>query len=159
MRNVVLVVAVAENGVIGQDGRIPWHISDDLRRFKALTLGQTVVMGRKTWDSLPRKPLPGRTNIVVTRQSGWQSDGATAASSLADAIHKASGDVMVIGGGDIYRQALPLATRIELTEVHRAYEGDAFFTFDRNGWIESHREDHVTPDGLGYCHVTLERAP
>src|ERR1700760_1041119 len=113
---------MAENGVIGKDGGIPWHISDDLKRFKALTLGKTVVMGRKTWDSLPRKPLPGRRNVVVTRRPDWQAEGAATA-SLSDALQM-DGDVMVIGGAEIYAAALPLATRIELTEVHRDFDGD-----------------------------------
>src|ERR1700744_6124511 len=91
MSEIVLVLAVAENGVIGKDGGIPWHISDDMKRFKALTLGHTVVMGRKTWDSLPRKPLPGRINVVVTRQTDWHAEGATTASSLGQATSGTSG--------------------------------------------------------------------
>ena len=158
MSEIVLVVAIADNGVIGKDGVIPWHISEDLKRFKALTLGQTVVMGRKTWDSLPRKPLPGRVNVVITRQKEWKADGAVTASSLEQAIAAATGAVMVIGGAEIYRQALPPATRIELTEVHKAFDGDATFLFDRTGWQESARQDHVTPDGLRYSYVTLVRA-
>jgi dihydrofolate reductase len=157
MSEIVLVLAVAENGVIGKDGGIPWHISEDMKRFKALTLGHTVVMGRKTWDSLPRKPLPGRVNMVVTRQKDWRAEGATTASSLGQATSGTSGVVMVIGGAEIYERALPLASRIELTEVHRAYDGDAHFTFDRSGWHETTREDHVTPDGLSYSYVTLTR--
>jgi dihydrofolate reductase len=158
MSEVVLVVAIADNGVIGKNGAIPWHISADMKRFKALTLGHTVVMGRKTWDSLPRKPLPGRINVVVTRQAGWQAEGAVVANSLEGAIAGASGAVMVIGGGEIYQSALPLASRIELTEVHADFEGDARFVLDRSGWRESAREDHVTPEGLGYSYVTLIRA-
>ncbi|HEX2761994.1 MAG TPA: dihydrofolate reductase, partial [Rhizomicrobium sp.] len=115
MSEIVLVVAIADNGVIGKDGALPWHISDDMKRFKALTMGHTVVMGRKTWDSLPRKPLPGRVNVVVTRQMDWQAEGAVAASSLGQATSGTSGTVMIIGGAEIYERALPLATRIELT--------------------------------------------
>lgn len=155
MSEIVLVVAIADNGVIGNNGLIPWRISDDMKRFKALTLGHTVVMGRKTWDSLPRKPLPGRLNVVVTRQKDWQAEGAVVAHSLDEAM--ASGAVMVIGGAEIYQRALPLATRIELTEVHNDVEGDARFVLDRSGWRESLREDHVTPDGLRYSYVTLTR--
>nr|AIA14960.1 Dihydrofolate reductase [uncultured bacterium] len=158
MSEIVLVVAVADNGVIGKEGKIPWHISEDLKRFKALTLGHTVVMGRKTWDSLPRKPLPGRVNVVVTRQKDWQADGAVTASSLGQATCGTSGTVMVIGGAEIYERALPLASRIELTEVHRAFEGDARFDLDRSGWTETARERHVTPDGLRYSYVTLVRS-
>lgn len=157
MSEIVLVLAMADNGVIGKDGGIPWHISEDMKRFKALTMGHTVVMGRKTWDSLPKKPLPGRVNVVVTRQKGWYADGATTASSLGQATAGTSGVVMILGGAEIYERALPLAARIELTEVHRAFDGDARFAFDRRGWHETVREDHITPDGLRYSYVTLTR--
>nr|AIA16066.1 Dihydrofolate reductase [uncultured bacterium] len=157
MSEIVLVVAIARNGVIGSNGLIPWHISDDMKRFKALTLGHTVVMGRKTWDSLPRKPLPGRINVVVTRQKDWQAEGAVVVHTLEEAMAETSGAVMVIGGAEIYQRALPLATRIELTEVHKDVEGDAKFMLDRIGWHESLREDHVTPDGLRYSYVRLTR--
>ena len=157
MSEIVLVVAIADNGVIGKDGAIPWHISEDLKRFKALTLGHTIVMGRKTWDSLPRKPLPGRVNVVVTRQKDWRAEGALIAFSLDQAIAGAPGTVMVIGGAEIYQRALPQASRIELTEVHKKFDGDARFELDRSGWRETAREDHVTPDGLRYSYVTLTR--
>jgi dihydrofolate reductase len=156
---ITLVLAMAENGVIGRNGAIPWRIADDMKRFKALTVGKAVVMGRKTWDSLPRKPLVDRINIVVTRQPGWSADGAVTASSFEDALGKATNaaDVMVIGGGEIYRQALARADRIELTEVQRAFEGDAHFDFDKSGWREIARENHATADGLAYSYVTLVR--
>jgi dihydrofolate reductase len=157
MSEIVLVLAVAQNGIIGKKGAIPWHISDDMKRFKALTLGHTVVMGRKTWDSLPKKPLPGRINVVVTRQQDWQAEGAVVAHSLGQATAGTSGTVMVIGGAEIYERALPLATRIELTEVHKDFAGDASFTFDRKGWHETAREERVTPEGLRYSYVTLTR--
>jgi dihydrofolate reductase len=157
VNEIVLVVAVAQNGVIGKEGKIPWHISEDLKRFKALTMGHRVVMGRKTWDSFPKKPLPGRVNVVVTRQKDWQEPGAATASSLTQAIADASSAIMVIGGAEIYQQAMPLASRIELTEVHRDFEGDTRFCFERSAWRESAREDHVTADGLHYSHVRLER--
>jgi len=157
MSEIVLVLAVAQNGVIGMKGAIPWHISDDMKRFKALTLGHTVVMGRKTWNSLPKKPLPGRINVVVTRQTDWQAEGAVVAHSLGQATAGTSGTVMVIGGAEIYERALPLATRIELTEVHEDFAGDASFTFDRKGWHETAREERVTPEGLRYSYVTLTR--
>ena len=157
MSEIVLVLAVAENGVIGKDGAIPWRISDDMKRFKALTMGHTVVMGRKTWDSLPKKPLPGRVNVVVTHQKDWHAEGAITASSLGQATSGTSGLVMIIGGAEIYERALPLASRIELTEVHRDFDGDARFVLDRKGWHETAREDHVTPDGLAYSYVTLTR--
>jgi dihydrofolate reductase len=157
MSEIVLVVAIADNGVIGKDGGIPWHISEDLKRFKALTMGHTIVMGRKTWDSLPKKPLPGRVNVVVTRQSDWRADGALTASSLGQATAGTSGTVMVIGGEEIYQRALPMASRIELTEVHKDFDGDAKFDLNRNGWRETAREDHVTADGLRYSYITLTR--
>jgi dihydrofolate reductase len=152
--SVTLILARAENGVIGKDGAIPWHIGDDLKRFKALTLGKSIVMGRKTWDSLPRKPLPGRRNIVVTREADWRAEGADA---MALDMALALADVFVIGGGEIYRAALARADRIELTEVHRAFDGDARFDFDTAGWHETAREGHATPEGLRYSFVTLKR--
>ncbi|HUO01988.1 MAG TPA: dihydrofolate reductase [Rhizomicrobium sp.] len=156
---ITLILAIADNGVIGRDGAIPWRISDDLKRFKQLTIGKPVVMGRKTWDSLPRKPLPERTNIVITRQPGWQAEGAVTASSLDDALAKAedAAEVMVIGGAEIYRAALAKAQRIELTEVHRPFEGDARFSFDRSPWREMAREERATQDGLSFSYVTLTR--
>lgn len=157
MSEIILVVAIADNGVIGRNGAIPWHISEDLKRFKALTMGHTIVMGRKTWDSLPRKPLPGRANVVVTRQPDWQADGAVRAASVGQAVEGTSGPVFVIGGAEIYDLALPHATRIELTEVHQDFDGDARFAFNRSGWTETARESHVTPDGLRYSYVTLTR--
>ena len=157
MSEIVLVVAIADNGVIGKDGAIPWRIPEDMKRFKALTMGHTIVMGRKTWDSLPKKPLPGRVNVVVTRQADWKADGAITAGSLGQATAGTSGTVMVIGGGEIYERASPLASRIELTEVHRAFDGDALFHLDRTGWTETFREKHTTPDGLSYSYVTLTR--
>ena len=150
---VTLVLAAADNGVIGKDGGIPWHISDDLKRFKALTMDKTIVMGRVTWDSLPKKPLPGRRNIVVTRQPGWQAQGAEIM-SLDAAL--ALPDVFVIGGAEIYREALARADRIELTEVHQSFDGNARFDFDRKDWREMARQDHVTAEGLRYSYVTLD---
>jgi dihydrofolate reductase len=148
-----LILARAENGVIGKDGGIPWHISDDLKRFKALTMGGIVVMGRKTWDSLPKKPLPGRRNIVVTRDAAWRADGAETM-TLEQAL--ALPDVFVIGGAEIYRGALGHADRMELTEVHKSFDGDARFDFDGKEWREIAREDHATPEGLRYSYVTLD---
>ena len=153
--SVTLILAAAENGVIGKAGAIPWRISDDLKRFKALTMDKTIVMGRKTWDSLPKKPLPGRRNIVVTWQKNWQAEGAETM-QLEKALEQPE-EVFVIGGAEIYRAALPRATRIELTEVHKSFDGDAAFVFDRKTWTQIAREDHVTPEGLAYSFVTLTR--
>ena len=159
MTILTLVVAVAGNGVIGRDGALPWRIPEDMRHFRELTMGKPCIMGRKTWESLPKKPLPGRQNIVVTRDPGFGAEGAVAASSL-DAAIAAAGDVpeiCVIGGASLYREALPRAQRLCLTEVHRAFDGDTYMPqFDRRQWHETARENGVTPDGLAYSFVTLE---
>ena len=132
-----------------------------MRRFNALTLGKPVVMGRKTWESLPKKPLPGRTNIVVTRDAAYRAQDAVIATTIEAAIARAKEespeDIMVIGGAEIYRAALPLATHIELTEIHGDIEGDTKFPFDRTQWRETAREDHQTDAGLAYSFVTLQR--
>ncbi|MBV8978974.1 MAG: dihydrofolate reductase [Alphaproteobacteria bacterium] len=157
---IALVVAVAENGVIGKDGRLPWRIPEDMRWFRAITLGKPCIMGRKTWDSLPKKPLPGRLNIVVTRDFGFVADGASTASSLEDAITKAgeAAEICIIGGAALYREALACAQRVYLTQVHRAFDGDTFMpAFDQGAWQEIARENGVTAEGLGYSFVTLER--
>jgi len=154
-----LVVAVAENGVIGHRGALPWRIPDDLKRFKAITMGKPVLMGRKTWDSLPRKPLPGRTNIVVTRNPAFRAEGAIVARSFADAIAKAGADeIAVIGGEAIFAAALPLAEAIHLTEVEASPDGDAFMpSIDRKQWRETAREGPYEADGVRYSFVTLHR--
>lgn len=133
---VSLVAAVAANGVIGRDGGLPWRLPEDLRFFKRLTTGHTVIMGRKTWDELG-KPLPDRRNIVVTRNPLLSCPGAERAASLGEALGLATGDaqVFIIGGGEIYRQALPLADRMYLTEIDAAVEGDTRFPdWDRAAW-------------------------
>jgi dihydrofolate reductase len=158
----VLVLAMADNGVIGASGRIPWRIADDMKRFKALTLGKPIVMGRKTWDSFPKKPLPGRTNIVITRDPSWRAGGALVAHSfdgaLALAEQEQPSEIAIVGGAGIYKAALAHATRVELTQVHINVEGDTQLApFDMHLWRESAREEHATPDGLRYSYVTLER--
>ena len=154
-QRVVLVAAVADNGVIGADNAIPWRIPEDLRHFRAVTLGHAVVMGRLTFESLGR-PLPDRTDVVVSRQPGWSADGATAVGSLEDALAAARevpGDVMVIGGAQIYAAAMPLADVQVLTEVHQTPDGDTRYPeFDRDQWHETERERHD-----GYDFVRLER--
>jgi len=159
----VLVLARADNGVIGASGGIPWRIADDMKRFKALTLGKPIVMGRKTWDSFPKKPLPGRTNIVITRNRAWRAEGAVVANSLPDALRLAEreqpSEIAIVGGAEIYEAALPYAARIELTQVHTNAKGDVSLAlFDTNLWRESARSEHITPDGLRYSFVTLKRA-
>lgn len=161
-QELVIIAAVARNGVIGRDNRLPWHLPEDLAHFKALTLGQAVIMGRKTWESLPERfrPLPGRQNIVVTRQSGYVAEGAQIAHSLAEALAKveASRTAFVIGGAELYAQALPLATRLELTEVDLAPEGDAFFpAVERSTWQEVIRRNGTGSNGIRYAFVTYER--
>lgn len=158
---VSLVLARADNGVIGANNALPWRIPDDMKRFKALTMGKPIVMGRKTWDSFPKKPLPGRTNIVVTRDPNWHANGAVVVHSLADALARADSEkpseIAVIGGAEIYRLALPHARLIHLTEVHADAKGDVSLPAFGADWRETAREDHATPDGLAYSYVTLER--
>jgi dihydrofolate reductase len=158
---IFLVVAVAENGVIGSDGAMPWHLPADLRNFKALTVGKPMVMGRKTFESLPGL-LPGRRHIVLTRDPDWAEEGAEAVRSVEEALHLANAPhVAVVGGSEIFRLFLPLAQRIEWTEIHAAPEGDTRFPeFDRSEWIESAREVHPAEGKLpGFDFVTLLRKP
>ncbi|WP_363104433.1 dihydrofolate reductase [Polaromonas sp. 35-63-35] len=140
---------------------MPWHLPEDLAHFKQLTQGCPVLMGRKTWDSLPPKfrPLPGRTNIVITRQADWQAEGAQRAGSLEEALQLAGSapEVWVIGGAQIYAQAEPLASRIEVTEIARDFDGDAHAPALGPGWREIARHVHVAASGLPYSFVTLER--
>jgi dihydrofolate reductase len=162
MSPITLVLARAQNGVIGDANRIPWRIPADMKRFKAITMGKPIVMGRKTWESFPKRPLPGRTNIVITRDPSYLAAGASVVHSLDEALAHAmcekSDIVMVVGGAEIYRTALPRASRVELTEVHRSFTGDVSMPdFDRADWAEVAREDHATADGLAYSYVTLER--
>lgn len=161
MTHISLIVAMASNGVIGANGALPWRIAEDMRRFKALTMGKPCIMGRKTWDSLPKKPLPGRTNIVVTRDKHFSAEGAIVAHSMDEALALASAEapdeIMIIGGAEIYKGAMPRATRIHLTEVKGNFEGDARMEpFDRAVWKETSREQHVS-DGIAFSYVTLEK--
>ena len=159
---VSLVAAVARGGVIGRDGTIPWRIQEDMVRFRELTLGHPVVMGRRTWDSLPNRfrPLPGRRNVVVTRNPAWHAEGAERASSLADAIQLLDDAplVFVIGGAQLYAAALPLADELLLTEVDAEVEGDTFFpSWDRSEFEEVWREPHVSADSTQFAFVTYAR--
>ena len=156
-----LIFARARNGVIGHNNTLPWHLPEDLAHFKHTTLGQPVVMGRKTWESLPPKfrPLPGRTNIVVTRQQDWHDTGAVVAHSIEEAVQQCARDtqIWVIGGAEVYAQAMPLATRAVVTEIDADFEGDAFApTFDAS-WQETSRSTHVAANGLTYSFVTWTR--
>jgi dihydrofolate reductase len=156
---ITLVVARAKNGVIGRDGKLPWHLPADLKRFKALTMGSVMVMGRRTFESLPGL-LPGRRHIVLTRQD-WNAPGAEAAHSVADALRLAAGErVSVIGGAGVFELFLPLADRVELTEVLADIEGDTFIDDPRDsgGWRESWSEDYPAEDGRpAFRFVTLDR--
>ncbi|MCI4589818.1 dihydrofolate reductase [Sphingobium sp. BYY-5] len=156
---ITLVLARADNGVIGKDGDLPWRLPADLRHFKAITAGHPMVMGRKTFDSLPGL-LPGRRHIVLTRDRAWTAEGAEVAHDVESAIALADAPaVMVIGGAEIYRLFLPLADRIELTEVHLEAEGDAAIAYpDATVWRETAREDHPALDGRpAYSFVTFCR--
>ena len=155
-----LIVAVAENGVIGRNGDLPWRIPADLKFFKETTMGKPIVMGRKTWQSIGR-PLPGRDNIVVTRDKDFSAPGATVVVGL-DAAITAAGDaseVMIIGGAQIYAEALSRAARVYLTEVHASPAGDIHLpAFAARDWREVAREDHEAEGDLpGFSFVTLER--
>ena len=156
---ITLVVARARNGVIGRDGKLPWHLPADLKRFKALTMGSVMVMGRKTFESLPGL-LPGRRHIVLSRQD-WNAPGAEVANSVEDALRLAAGErVSVIGGAGVFELFLPFADRIELTEVMADIEGDTFIDDPRDsgGWRETWSEDHPAADGRpAFRFVTLER--
>ena len=161
---IAFVVAVARNGVIGRQGVLPWRISSDLKRFKAITMGKPVIMGRKTWESLPRRPLPGRLNIVVTRDRHYQAEGAVVTASVAEALGEArqtdSDEICVIGGAEIFRQMLPMADRLYLTEVDLAPEGDVLFPpFDQEAWRETSRETHARAEGddAGFVLRVLDR--
>ena len=156
---VYLIAAVAANGVIGAGGKLPWRLPEDLRHFKELTLGHPVIMGRKTWESLG-KPLPGRENIVVTRSRGYDAPGAHVAASLQAALALCAGEAVafVIGGSELYAAALPLADAMVITEIERAYDGDARFpAFDRTAWRESQRKPQIAADGLRFDFVLYER--
>ena len=158
---ITLILARAANGVIGADGRMPWHLPADLRRFKQLTMGRPMIMGRKTFDSLPAV-LEGRRHIVLTRDTGWQDEGAESAHSVEEALRLANAPhVMVIGGAEIHRLFLPLADRIELTHVALAPHGDAAIDWpDAAYWREIAREEHAADDAgrPAYAFVTFARS-
>jgi dihydrofolate reductase len=156
-----LIYARARNGVIGKDGQMPWHLPEDLAHFKRVTLGQPVIMGRKTWDSLPVRfrPLPGRLNIVVTRQTDWFADGALRATSIDDAMRLCGDapDAWIMGGAEIYRQAEPLASTAVVTEIDQDFDGDAFAPNLGSAWRELQREAHTSANGMPYAFVTYRR--
>ena len=165
-----LIYARAANGVIGINGALPWHLPEDMAHFKRTTLGYPVIMGRKTWDSLPAKfrPLPGRTNVVITRQADWHETGAEPANSMTEALlicERLAGDktpspsnVWVIGGAQIYAEALPSAQLLVVTEIDADFEGDAYAPALGPEWRESARESHTSATGLAFSFVTYQRS-
>ncbi len=156
-----MIYARATNGVIGKNGTLPWHLPEDMAHFKQVTMGWPVIMGRKTWDSLPAKfrPLPGRTNIVITRRTDWQPEGAKVATSVEDAISLAGNieEVWVIGGAQVYAMAEPLADRIEVTEIAQDFEGDAYAPALGTQWVEAAREKHVSKNGLQFSFIIYNK--
>lgn len=161
---IALIVAVAENGVIGRDGKLPWRIPEDMKWFRERTAGRPLIMGRKTWESFPKRPLPGRTNIVVTRDADYRAEGAAVVTSFDAALAVAYGEepeeIMVIGGAEIYRVALPLARRIYLTSVHGEIAGDTVFpSIERAGWDETivgvYSSSAERP--IGYSFIILDK--
>jgi dihydrofolate reductase len=161
---VALIVAVAENGVIGRDNALPWRIPEDMKWFVARTKGKPCVMGRKTWESFPKRPLPGRTNIVVTRDAAYRAEGAVVVPSLQAALDVAAAEepdeIMVLGGAEIYRLVLPMADRIYLTSVHGDVAGDTVFpALDRDEWNETivgvHPSSAERP--IGYSFIILDK--
>lgn len=163
-----LIWAEAADGVIGAAGGMPWHVPEDLAHFKEITMGTPVVMGRRTWESFPDRfrPLPGRRNIVVTRNEGWSAEGAERAASLDDALTAASATdaewIWVIGGGELFRESIPRADRLEVTELDLEVAGDTFAP-DRDGWRSVHVDPpegwHTSRTGIRYHFLTLEPQP
>jgi len=156
-----LVVAMSENKVIGRDGDLPWRLPNDLKHFKQVTMGKPIIMGRKTWESLYVKPLPGRRNIVITRNAGYEAEGAEISDSLESALILATGEdeAMIIGGAELFATALDTATRLHLTEIHADIEGDTYFpNSDRSLWREISREPHdAEGDAPAYSFLLLEK--
>jgi dihydrofolate reductase len=157
-----LIYARSRNNVIGVNGDLPWHLPEDLAHFKRTTLGQPVIMGRVTWQSIPEKfrPLPGRTNVVVSRQTDFVAPGAQVVNSLQAALNLFPADevVWLIGGAQLYAQAMPLAQQLVVTEIDADYAGDAFApAVDASEWKETQRTSHISAQGLGYSLVTLQK--
>jgi dihydrofolate reductase len=155
-----IIVAVSEDWGIGKDNELLWHISEDLKRFKRLTTGNTVVMGKKTWESLPRRPLPGRKNIVLTDNSKEIIENAITCYSIEDALRNCTTDeeIFIIGGGSIYRQFMPLADRLYITHVHKKAPADIFFPeIDLNIWKITEEEEFLSDEGIPYTYTVYGR--
>jgi dihydrofolate reductase len=157
-----IIVAVSEDWGIGKDNELLWHISEDLKRFKKLTFGNTVIMGKKTWESLPRRPLPGRKNIVLTDDPNESLENSVTAYSINDALDKCGHDeeIFIIGGGSIYRQFMPIADRLFITHVHKKAQADIYFPeIDLNIWKITEKEEFKTDDDVGipYTYAIYER--
>jgi dihydrofolate reductase len=162
MSRIAFVVAVSRNGIIGRAGGLPWHISSDLKGFKAITMGKPLIMGRKTWESLPKKPLPGRQNIVITRQKNYRAEGAVVVADATSALAAAGEveEICVIGGGEIFDMFLAQADRIYLTEVDLEVDGDTFFPpIEPLQWKETAQEIHPRGlnDSAGFVMRVLDR--
>lgn len=155
-----ILVAVSKNGVIGKNGKLPWHISEDIKRFKALTTGHPIIMGRKTWESIGSKPLPNRANVIVTRDKKFKAEGGEVAHSVEEAIELAKKvekeEIFIIGGGEIYKLALPLTDRIYLTLVYKEVDGDTFFP-DYSDFKKVISEEEKSDGELSYKFLTLEK--
>lgn len=159
MTSLSLIAAVAENGVIGVNNTLPWHLPEDLKRFRALTTGHHIIMGRKTYESLNRL-LPGRITVIVTRNPDYRVEGALIAHSLEQAIAQCGKDdeAFLIGGAELYEEGMKLADKLYLTEIHATFAGDAYFpAIDFSAWSEVRRENHVSEKGLKYSYVTYLR--
>ncbi|HAL43687.1 MAG TPA: dihydrofolate reductase [Methylophilaceae bacterium] len=159
MSNLSIIVAMSSNRVIGVNNTLPWHLSEDLKHFKSLTTGHTIIMGRKTYESIGR-PLPNRRNIVISRNSNTSYEGVEVVHSLEDAFSISTNDkeVFVIGGSNIYEQALSFVDQLYITEIKKSFLGDAFFPeINKQIWIEYSRDDHVTNDGLEFSFVKYQK--
>jgi dihydrofolate reductase len=159
MSNLSIIVAVAKNNVIGNNNTLPWHLPEDLKRFRALTMGHHIIMGRKTYESLGRL-LPGRNTVIVTRNKTYKVEGALTAHSLEAALEQCAGDLepFLIGGAELYKNGLERATKLYITQVLADFEGDAFFTdIDLNNWQLIEKKDHISTSGLEYSDLIYQR--
>ncbi len=159
--NISIIVALSENNVVGINNQLPWHLSADLKRVKALTMGHHLIMGRKTFESIGR-PLPGRTNVIITRNKNFKAEGCVTVSSLTEALERSKDDseVFIFGGGEIFREGLPKVTKIYMTRIHRDFEGDTHFPeLNSNDWKEISRQDFNADEknNYNYSFIDLER--